>query len=231
MLRALTVGFLVVGLGGAAIAADVPSGPLAAPVAVPGGFDWTGFYFGAQVGAGWGSSSWTTPSTRYSIDWDQRGFFGGLHAGYNRQVGAFVLGVQGDVDFAGLDGDKRDVNYNVRFKTDQNWLASIDLRAGWALDRTLIYGIGGAAFTTASHSIANLSGVPSHQYDGNRIGWNLGGGAEYALDPKWSLRAEYRYTDFGKADFAQVQMGSGVVYAHDYSVRAQTVRAGVSYHF
>lgn len=30
-----------------------------------------------------------------------------------------------------------------------------------------------------------------------RIGWTVGDGVEYAFDPHWIIRAEYRYTDFG----------------------------------
>jgi outer membrane immunogenic protein len=30
-----------------------------------------------------------------------------------------------------------------------------------------------------------------------RVGWTVGGGLEYAVTNNWSIRAEYRYTDFG----------------------------------
>ena len=30
-----------------------------------------------------------------------------------------------------------------------------------------------------------------------RVGWTVGGGIEYAITNNWSVRAEYRYTEFG----------------------------------
>ena len=37
---------------------------------------------------------------------------------------------------------------------------------------------------------------------GQPVGWTAGGGVEYAIDNNWSVRAEYRYTDFGRYYFA-----------------------------
>jgi opacity protein-like surface antigen len=31
-----------------------------------------------------------------------------------------------------------------------------------------------------------------------RAGWTVGGGLEYAVTNNWSVRAEYRYSDFGR---------------------------------
>ena len=36
------------------------------------------------------------------------------------------------------------------------------------------------------------------QRTSTRAGWTLGGGVEYAVNPHWSVRGEYRYADFGR---------------------------------
>ena len=83
---------------------------------------------------------------------------------------------------------------------------AIRARAGYALDRLLIYVAGGAAFgrfstTSFIGGIDFLSGRTSYFASGNRsttrVGWTLGGGVEYAVNDHWSARVEYRYSDFG----------------------------------
>jgi outer membrane immunogenic protein len=64
------------------------------------------------------------------------GFIGGLQAGYNWQTGVFVLGVEGDLDAAGLQGNAPCVLVlNCTMK--HNWFADITGRvgvvAGWGL--------------------------------------------------------------------------------------------------
>ena len=34
------------------------------------------------------------------------------------------------------------------------------------------------------------------------VGWTAGAGAEYALSPSWSLKAEYQHFDFGKMSYS-----------------------------
>ncbi len=62
-----------------------------------------------------------------------------------------------------------------------------------------------------------------------RVGWMVGGGIEYAIDPHWIIRAEYRYTDFGLFDEALVNTYWGTfVRLHVYD---NAVRLGFSYIF
>lgn len=62
-----------------------------------------------------------------------------------------------------------------------------------------------------------------------RVGWTVGGGVEYAFDPNWTIRAEYRYTDFGTFDEYLVKTYPGdYVHLHVYD---NAVRVGFSYKF
>src|SRR4029453_1285096 len=87
------------------------------------------------------------------------------------------------------------VTYNLRSDIQ----GSIRLRLGIAFDRVLLYATGGAAFA----GIENVYtiGLPvflTESVSRTRSGWTVGGGLEYAVANNWSVRAEYRYSDFGR---------------------------------
>ena len=82
---------------------------------------------------------------------------------------------------------------------------SIRGRLGLAWDRVLIYATGGVAFGGFSTDITvagtDFFGTPvfgSGNRSTTRVGWTVGGGLQYAVTDNWSVRAEYRFTDFGR---------------------------------
>jgi outer membrane immunogenic protein len=80
---------------------------------------------------------------------------------------------------------------------------SVRGRLGYAFDRILVYVTGGAEFadvqnTFSSRGIIGAFPGGTDSFSSVRTGWTLGGGVEYAIADNWSLRAEYRYTDFGR---------------------------------
>lgn len=98
-----------------ALAADLPrrSGAVApAPVYAAPIFTWSGFYVGAQAGYGWGKDKYgvSLPSVQ-NFKLSPDGVLGGVHAGYNWQSGAFVYGLEGDIEYA----NKRDKFSNTVF--------------------------------------------------------------------------------------------------------------------
>jgi outer membrane immunogenic protein len=185
---------------------------------------------GVNAGAGPVSVPPTTfPSGRFGHSND--GFMGGGQMGYNFQAGGFVFGAEGDFD--GLTNSHGQVNVNglpatglttgstvtVRSETNPDWVATLRGRAGFALDRTLIYGTGGAAWAelrnrasftyapsvTAAVTAAN-PGATFGPYsnggggDGVRTGWTAGAGVEYLAAPNITVGAEYRHTEIGTGD-------------------------------
>ena len=71
--------------------------PRSVPVLVPF-FTWNGFYAGINAGYGFGSSKWTNTVTGASTgNFDVDGALVGGTAGYNLQLGGWVLGIEGDV--------------------------------------------------------------------------------------------------------------------------------------
>lgn len=187
-----------------AIAADAIV-PYEEPAPVYGVYDWTGFYLGIQGGYVWTKAS--QPGGSDTFD----GPTLGVHAGYNFQNGNWVFGVEGDVGYT----------WNERsFGADDvgtDWQGSLRGRVGYAIDRTLIYGTGGLAFTNVY--VDN----PGGSLDDTLFGWTLGAGIEHAFTDNWSARIEYRYSDFG--EFTPNGVRTGI----DFTEHA--LRIGVSFKF
>ncbi|MCX8253389.1 Porin [Beijerinckiaceae bacterium RH CH11] len=227
-------------LAGTAFAADLPSRrapPVYIPPPIPV-FTWTGLYVGGQVGYEFGkSNAFASAGNRVGLsaaNVNANGVIGGAHVGYNFSTqslgfgnfgglgaGGLVLGVEGDVD-----GSNYKSNYllgAVSDATRQDIQGSVRGRLGVAFDRFMVYGTGGAAFGDLknNYTFGALNSSLSH----TRVGWTAGGGVEYAISNNWSLRAEYRYTDFGTFND---QIGAVNVRHHETDNRVQ---GGFSYKF
>ncbi len=68
---------------------------------------------------------------------------------------------------------------------------------GIAWDRFLIYATGGGAYTDFNNPAQNPPGTFYAGDDFGRFGWTAGAGLDYAVDSNWSIRAQYRFTDYG----------------------------------
>ncbi|WP_176715453.1 outer membrane protein [Thioclava sp. SK-1] len=134
--------------------------PAMAPVAVaPANLDWTGFYAGAQLGYG---------NTEGDFS-DDRGGYGGVHAGYLHDMGTYVLG--GEVDYSAVDSDQ------VKSMAHIKGIAGID-RGQW-----LYYGTLGAGY------------IDSDINDASDTVLTVGAGVDYMLDDKWMVGGEVLYHD------------------------------------
>ncbi len=229
MKKLLLASTALVAFAAGAQAADLgaPRMPIAAAVVAPA-FNWTGFYAGAQIGYGWAHQGWVTPPVFFN-PWKSNGIFGGIHAGYNHQINMLVLGVQAEINGAGLTGSV--INGARTFTARTNMFGSLDARAGIAVDRALLYVIGGLAYTDNRHRTFETppggGGLTDATFRQGRVGWNVGAGVEYAFTPNWTARVEYRYYDFGTASYGT----TGTLLPHTHRHYMHTVRLGVSYLF
>jgi outer membrane immunogenic protein len=223
---------------GAAHAADLPTHkapPPAAPMAPPP-LSWTGFYIGGDIGGAWASDAvsplkadgGTFPRTNTL---SPSGIFGGITAGFNYQLGAAVLGIEGDFGGMGIEESKKDLLGG----TEVDHIASgvygdVTGRAGFlVMDSALVYVKGG--FAAFGGEAQTTTGIPGFTIGstGTFTGWTLGGGLEYKFNPSWSAKIEYSYFDFG-AENATLTSGAGVFpYKNDLTVN--TVKVGVNYAF
>lgn len=225
-------------LSGSALAAD-----LAEPV--DSAYDWSGFFIGAHVGYGGAnvSGQYDIDDVNFvgetfvnddagPFDLDAEGFLGGGQIGYNWQSGSFVLGIEGDVTYTDWsDSLTNDDDEQVSVKTD--FVGTLRGRAGYAMDNLLLYGTAGVALTdtkfTADDDVFNPGDSGSVKF--NDLGIVVGGGAEYALNEDWSIKAEALYFIFNdKKDTGELTSDSEL---GDYAELddAWMVRVGVNFHF
>jgi len=177
-------------LSGAAIAADAVSDIPAAPAvsdAAPA-FSWDGFYAGVSGGYGWNRLKATEDGDTEKHSFDGGRFAG--FAGYNAEVApSVVLGVEGDLGYA---WGKKTIELS---KVSSGLNGSARLRAGYAIDRALIYTAGG--YTATNSKIKTPFGNTSETLNG----WTIGAGIDYAFTDNIFGRLEYRYNDFGKKTY------------------------------
>lgn len=203
---------------GSAKAADWPVQPyFKAPPPV---FDWSGFYVGIQGGYGDADASVTVPALIVPVRAD--GGFAGLYAGVNWQVApAWVIGVEADFNLAKIDG-VTDVGGPNLFGVEVQSFGSVRGRAGLVFDRALLFVTAGWAFADVETSQA--AGGAAFALNKWLSGYAVGAGIDYALTPTLTARIEYRYYDFGSADF----FPGGAFTERNVDLEMHTVSFGVA---
>jgi outer membrane immunogenic protein len=227
-----------IALTGSAFAAEPapPPAPLPPPVPI---FSWTGLYVGAQIGGAWGTNDQVqivgvntlaaTPTFATNFTNNASGVIGGAHLGYNLQIGSWVVGIEGTVDGTSISGTNTFGFVSLDEKLGPQ--GSVQAHIGYAWDRVLIYATGGAAFVGVNDTYTGFGGL--EQITRTRSGWTVGGGIAWAFTDNWSIRAEYRYSDFGR--FTNYPFGlfvplGGTLFATHHPDQNQ-VQFGVSYKF
>ncbi|WP_074123132.1 outer membrane beta-barrel protein [Bradyrhizobium sp. AS23.2] len=199
----------------ASSAADLaPSFTKAAPLASV--YSWTGFYIGGNIGGGMASSHFDDPCIIYcSSATPTRGFFtGGAQIGYNYQFGAGLVGIEADVN--GNSSFKDSVIgggdfFALRVSSKADISGSIRARAGLVVNNALVYVTGGAAWADVKQTGIDFHndttdpdfGLPSGRTANNSgVLWGgvIGAGVEYALNPNWTIGAEFLHTMYQDRD-------------------------------
>jgi outer membrane immunogenic protein len=208
-------------LTGTAAAADLPPRMAPAPYykapAEVQVYNWTGFYIGINGGGGFGRSQWDSTGS-----FDLSGGLVGGTVGYNYQFGQAVVGVEGDIDWADINGT---TNTACPFgcKTTDNWLSTVRGRLGYAADRFMPFITGGAAFGDIRASTPGFAGASNTE-----AGWTVGAGLEFAIAGNWTAKAEYLYVNLGKFNCG---ISCGALATDNVSFTTNIVRAGVNYRF
>jgi outer membrane immunogenic protein len=185
-------------------AAEPTPGPVYRPPPISLIYNWSGFYVGGHLGAGW-------------ADGGSGGALGGGQVGFNYQINPqWVLGIEGD--FAGTT-IKDSVNASFVFPSapgfppmvattgasaSLDWVSTLAARFGYVFDRWLVYGKAGGAWAHATANISSSVIIPGvggigggGTIDQTVSGWVLGVGTEYALWNNLSAKVEYDLIDFG----------------------------------
>jgi outer membrane immunogenic protein len=194
--------------------------------------DWGGFYVGAQIG-------WQSERNRFSdigfgadlgndthATTRKDGIVGGLHGGYNYQVGSVVFGIEADAELTSLSyawRDPTDWGYDQKIRAQ----GSLRGRLGYAFDRTLVYTTGGLAVANVSTTYCECGSYET--FKDTAWGWTAGAGLQHAFDRNWSARIEYRYTDLGSITHVPVSVWTS--YRDSHQLTSHAIRAGVTYAF
>jgi outer membrane immunogenic protein len=190
-----------------------------------------------------------------SVRLNGSGFTGGGQAGYNWQSGKFVGGIEADINYSGInDGNAINrplvlplVGNYVHAETDKlQWFGTVRGRAGFTITPSfLVYVTGGLAFGEVKSASTTFFTSTTDAYAGTldetRVGYAVGGGGEWMIAPKWSIKAEYLFVDLGKSSYTQVCTVPGLCtapplitaasYATDLHNRYNIARVGLDYHF
>ncbi|OPB29043.1 outer membrane protein [Bartonella sp. WD12.1] len=118
------------------------------------------------------------------------------------------------------------VTTNVTFS--DKWSGTTRVRLGFAFDRIMPYVAGGVAYSQIKASVAEeRQGVETvfEELSGSKtmVGYTLGAGVDFAMTDSVMLRAEYRYSDFGKKTF--------INNSAEVDLKTNDFRVGIAYKF
>ncbi|WP_332065376.1 outer membrane beta-barrel protein [Bartonella sp. CB189] len=139
------------------------------------------------------------------------------------QIKSMILGL-------GLapENGKKELSHTLK----QNWAGATRIRIGFASDRIMPYVAGGIAYTQlqdiVSLSLEKQEGEKNSSKEladetKTMIGYTLGGGIDFAMTDNILVRAEYRYSDFGKKKFAKEKL--------EINYKTNDFRVGIAYKF
>lgn len=183
-------------------------------LAMPG--TWTGLYVGAHLGAGLGDIE-TTDLATASIDADT--FLGGVHAGYNLQMGNIVAGLEVDATWASSDGEQT-TQGSLDITAGGDWITGARLRLGYTTGNWLLYATGGVALGDIDVTLED-AGIDTSMSQ-TMVGYAVGGGVEMKLTDSWVARVEALHYGFAEEEFKSSLGTLGL------DTDVTTVRAGLS---
>lgn len=161
----------------------VPEPVVAAPAPLPSFAtpNWTGFYGGAQLGYA---------SVDTNVSGSDDGFIGGLIAGYDYDLGDWVIGAGLDYDFADVDVADGAADLENVFRAK--------LRGGYKIGNGLIYATGG-------YALADTDVLSDDD------GYFIGGGYEHLISEQFSVGGEVLYHEFDNFNSTNVDVDATTV--------------------
>ena len=189
---------------------------------------WTGCYVGGHVGGLWAGKEFVDAAPAESGDHDVNGWLGGVQAGCDYQfAGRWVIGIQGDYAWTNAEASHVSLlDPSLTIQTRIESLASVTGRLGYAWDRFLGYVKGGAAWERDNFNVFNNVTLATLAVSGDRRGWTVGVGGEYAFTDYLAGFVEYNYYDFGSRD---ITFSNGGIL--DINATKNVVKAGLNFRF
>ena len=107
-------------------------------------------------------------------------------------------------------------------------------------DNWLIYATGGLALGSTELSFSTVPTAAAcstvltctnGSITRTKVGWTIGGGVEYGLNAKWTVRAEYLYVDLGSQSLTLASTAPGFGFTASTRYQENIVRGAVNYWF
>ena len=133
-------------------------------------------------------------------------------AGFDRQMGNFVVGVIGEVGFT--DASSSVTAFSITpasytFNREIEFLANLRARAGFTVTpKTLVYATGGVGYASldTSFTTTNTANGVTRDLDDDSFGFVLGAGVEQKIGRNLSVGIEYLYQQY--EDESSVRLGN-----------------------
>lgn len=226
-------------LAGSAFAADLPSTKAAPTFIAPApAYSWTGFYAGGYIGGAFGNAKVYEAVGNGAYPANFSGVTAGGLVGANYQLNQFVIGVEGEF---GYQGGKATGNFlsassgrPIIQTVSTEDVGRIRGRFGLAFDRALLFVAGGGSFSNEKITETAVIAGSAYSINNGIEGWNIGGGADWAITNNWIGRIEYIYDDYGRTSYNFFNLPrTGTAFFNDRSAQLSenTVRAAVVYKF
>ena len=150
-MKHFAIAALISFFGTSAFAADMETKAPPPPVSPPVVMNWTGVYLGINGGWGGGTTDHTDEFGVTTNRFNQSGGLVGVTYGANWQTDRYVLGFEGDFDYANINGNFNStvlcsVSGGSTCFTDLQNFATDRLRAGVDVNGWLLYGTAGIGY-------------------------------------------------------------------------------------
>jgi len=202
-----------------------------------------GFYAGVQAGYVDGKDNGKEYEDGVYEGYTQKttpdsGLIGGF-VGFNKVLeNNMLVGIEADYEYRGgsdksLQKDEGVPESDYPVKSTLKEAGSLRARLGYLFNegKTLGYLTAGYATANVKRTFSDLSTPGSESHSKWHDGWTVGFGAEHLVCETISVKAEYRYSDYGRETISSAQVfGDGYEEKQKYQDE-QSIRIGVVYHF
>lgn len=177
----------------------------------PGGFNWSGFYVGVGGGFGAVNHKLSVPGLSFNGIGGE-GLFGELTVGYDHMVTDRIL-LGGFIDtHVGNIGPSLDADPLINADLTNSYGFDAIARLGYVLNgNTLGYVLGGYTWEHFKLDASGLLvGPGGFEHSEDRSGYVLGIGMETAIGHNWTIKAEYRYANYGDKSVLDLAPGASL---------------------
>jgi len=165
--------------------------PSGAQAAARPHISWQGIYGGFYLGGGWASGNTATADLFKTAFPVPSGLEGGGLLGLNLASGSLVFGVESDLAMPDLTRSSCVKDLYCADNFGREYVGSVRGRLGFGVDRVMLYGTAGYAFSNLSdYSLGRRDDSPTVFQNG----WTAGAGIEFALGDHARTGLEYRST-------------------------------------